>query len=66
MRPSTRLIAVALFLLLLFAVFEGTGLRAHFTLGSLQHTLRDNPASGLLIFGLAFALGNLIQPKNRS
>lgn len=61
MRAYKRLIAVALFLLLLFAVFEWSGLRAHFTLGFLQQTLRDNPASGLLIFVLAFALGNLIQ-----
>ena len=61
MRPHTRLIAVALFLLLLFAVFELTGLRAHFNLGFLQQSIRDHQASGLLIFVLAFALGNLIQ-----
>lgn len=61
MRPHIRLIAVALFLILLFAVFELTGLRAHFSLGFLQQAIRDHQASGLLIFVLAFALGNLIQ-----
>lgn len=61
MRSYKRLIAVALFLILLFAIFELTGLRTHFNLGFLQHTIRDNRASGLLIFVLVFALGNLIQ-----
>lgn len=61
MRPHIRLIAVVLFLILLFAVFELTGLRAHFSLGFLQQAIRDHQASGLLIFVLAFALGNLIQ-----
>jgi len=56
-----RLIAVALFLILLFAVFELFGARAHFTLGFLQQVIREHQASGLLIFVLAFALGNLIQ-----
>lgn len=61
MRPYTRLIAVALFLFLLFAVFELSGFSAHFTLGFLQQTIRDHLASGLLIFVLVFALGNLVQ-----
>jgi uncharacterized membrane protein YdjX (TVP38/TMEM64 family) len=61
MRLPKRLTAVVLFLLVLFAVFEFTGLRAHFNLGFLQHTIRDHQASGLLIFVLAFALGNLVQ-----
>jgi uncharacterized membrane protein YdjX (TVP38/TMEM64 family) len=61
MRPYNRLIAVALFLILLFVIFELSGLRTHFNLEFLQHTIRTHLASGLLIFVLVFALGNLIQ-----
>lgn len=56
-----RLIIVALFLILLFALFELSGARDHFTLGFLQGLIREHQLSGLLIFVLAFALGNLIQ-----
>ncbi len=61
MRQHKRLIAVVLFLLLVFAAFELSGLRAHFSLGFLQQIIRDNQVSGLLIFVLVFALGNLVQ-----
>ena len=61
MRPYTRLIAVALFLVLLFGIFELSGLRAHFNLGFLQQIIRNHLASGLVIFVLVFALGNLVQ-----
>lgn len=61
MENYKRLIAVVLFLILLFAVFELSGARAHFTLEFLQQVIRDHQASGLLIFVLAFVLGNLIQ-----
>jgi len=61
MRPHMRLIAVVLFLLLLFVLFELSGARAHFTLGFLQQVIREHQTSGLLIFVLAFALGNLVQ-----
>jgi uncharacterized membrane protein YdjX (TVP38/TMEM64 family) len=61
MRFPKRLIAVVLFLILLFAVFELTGIRAHFNLQFLQQTIRDHLVSGLLIFVLGFALGNLVQ-----
>lgn len=61
MRQHKRLIAVVLFLLLLFAAFELSGLRAHFSLGFLQQIIRNNQVSGLLIFVLVFALGNLVQ-----
>ncbi|MHB1084957.1 MAG: TVP38/TMEM64 family protein [Thiobacillus sp.] len=61
MRPCTRLIAVALFLVLLFAIFELSGLRAHFNLAFLQQTIRNHLVSGLMIFVLVFALGNLVQ-----
>lgn len=61
MQRYQRLIAVVLFLLLLFAAFELSGFRAHFTLGFLQQTIQNNQATGLLIFVLGFALGNLVQ-----
>lgn len=61
MENHKRLIAVVLFLILLFAVFELSGARAHFTLGFLQQVIREHQASGLLIFVLAYVLGNLIQ-----
>lgn len=61
MRLPKRLMAVALLLILLFAVFELTGFRAHFNLQVLQQTIRDHPVSGLLIFVLGFAIGNLVQ-----
>lgn len=57
----TRLIAVILFLLLAFAFFELSGLRAHFNLGFLRQILLENKVGGLLIFVLLFTLGNLIQ-----
>ncbi len=61
MRPYKRLIAVALFIVLLFALFELSGTRAHFTLSFLQQVIRSHLISGVLIFILAFSLGNLIQ-----
>ena len=57
----TRLIAVILFLLLAFAFFELSGLRAHLSLDFLRQMLLDNKVGGLLIFVLLFTLGNLIQ-----
>lgn len=56
-----RLIAVALFLAILFAVFRLTGLLDHSTLGFLQQQILKHPLGGLLIFVLLFSLGNLIQ-----
>lgn len=56
-----RLLAVALFLGLLFAVFELSGLRDNFSLEFLQRKILENKISGLLIFILLFSLGNLIQ-----
>lgn len=61
MRSSRRLLLVILFLLGLFALFEFTGLRARFSLESLQALILMHPVSGLLLFILLFALGNLIQ-----
>ena len=50
-----------LFLGLLFAVFELSGLRDNFSLEFLQRKIFENKISGLLIFVLLFSLGNLIQ-----
>ena len=61
MHRYKRLIAVVLFLGILFAVFELSGLRGHFNLEFLQQRILDNRISGLLIFILLFSLGNLIQ-----
>ena len=61
MQPHKRLIAVVLFLVLLFALFDLSGARAHFSLSFLQQVIQEHQTSGLLIFVLAFALGNLIQ-----
>lgn len=61
MHPYKRLIAVFLFLAVLLAAFELSGLRDHFSLAFLQQQIQENRATGLLIFVLLFALGNLIQ-----
>ena len=61
MHPYQRLLAVALFVALLLAVIEATGLRGHFSLEFLQARIAENMASGLLVFVLLFSLGNLIQ-----
>lgn len=59
--PHLRLLAVALFLGVLLAVFHFTGLRDHFSLAFLRQTIQDHQLGGLLVFILVFALGNLIQ-----
>ncbi|MHB9119277.1 MAG: TVP38/TMEM64 family protein [Burkholderiales bacterium] len=61
MNPYKRLFAVLLFLGLLLAVFELSGLRGHFNLQFLHQKILENELSGLLIFVLVFSLGNLIQ-----
>ncbi|MDP3419358.1 MAG: VTT domain-containing protein [Thiobacillus sp.] len=60
-RPYKRLLAVLLFLLLLLAVFELSGLRSQFNLAYLHQILVDNPVTGLAVFILIFTLGNLVQ-----
>jgi uncharacterized membrane protein YdjX (TVP38/TMEM64 family) len=57
----TRLLAVILFLAVLFAVFELSGLRDHFSLEFLRQRILENRVGGLLLFVLLFSLGNLIQ-----
>ncbi|MFY9260152.1 MAG: VTT domain-containing protein [Gallionella sp.] len=56
-----RLLAVAIFLGVLLAVFQLSGLRGHFNLAFLQQQILASRGTGLLIFVLLFALGNLIQ-----
>ncbi|MBK7649362.1 MAG: VTT domain-containing protein [Betaproteobacteria bacterium] len=60
-RPYRRLLAVIAFVALLLATIEVTGLRANLSLEFLQPQILANKATGLLIFVLLFALGNLIQ-----
>lgn len=61
MRRYQRLLAVLLFLVVLLAIFELSGLGDHFSLDFLRHKILENRFSGLLIFVLLFSLGNLIQ-----
>ena len=56
-----QLIAVVLFLAVLLAIAELSGLREHFSLEYLRQTLLDNRWSGLALYVLLFAMGNLIQ-----
>jgi len=59
--PLQRIAIVVLFLGVLFAIFELAGLRDHFSIEFLRQIILDNKISGILIFILVFALGNLIQ-----
>jgi uncharacterized membrane protein YdjX (TVP38/TMEM64 family) len=61
LRKYNRLLAVFLFLAILFAVFKLTGLKDHFSLAFLKQEILENETSGLLLFVLLFSLGNLIQ-----
>jgi uncharacterized membrane protein YdjX (TVP38/TMEM64 family) len=61
MKKYSRLIGVALFLALMFAVLELSGIRAQLNLDYLQQQIHANQTTGLLIFVLAFALGNIAQ-----
>ena len=61
LRRYQRLFAVLLFLTVLFAAFEISGLREHFSLEFLRERINEHMLSGLLIFVLLFCLGNLIQ-----
>lgn len=61
MKKHSRLIGVALFLVLMFALLELSGIRAQLNLDYLQRQIHDNQVSGLLIFVMAFALGNIAQ-----
>ncbi|HEY8085486.1 MAG TPA: VTT domain-containing protein [Methylophilaceae bacterium] len=56
-----RLIAVVLFVVVMFAVFEMSGLRGHLNLDFIKQKILENQLTGLLIFVLLFSLGNLMQ-----
>jgi len=56
-----RLISVVLFLGVLLAVFEFSGLRGHFNLTFMRQIIEQHYIGGLLLFVLLFSLGNLIQ-----
>jgi uncharacterized membrane protein YdjX (TVP38/TMEM64 family) len=56
-----RLFSVLLFLGILIAAFQLSGLREHFSLAFLQQKILANRIEGLLVFILLFSLGNLVQ-----
>lgn len=61
MHRHARLIAVVLFLATLWAIFQFTGLRGHFTLQFVHDSFEQHLLTGLLLFAALFSLGNLIQ-----
>jgi len=56
-----RLLAVVLFLVVLAAWFELSGLTEHFDLAFMRQTILRHEAGGLVLFVLLFSLGNLVQ-----
>jgi len=56
-----RMLAVVLFLGLLLAAFELSGLREHFSLEFLKSSILAHEIGGLAIFALLFSIGNLVQ-----
>ena len=60
MRSSLRLLLVILFLVGLYGLFEALGIRDQFSLQMLQELILMHQVTGLLLFILLFALGNLI------
>lgn len=60
MRQYQRLIGVLVFIGLLLAIVQFSGLRQHFSLAFLQQVLQAHQGLGLLLFVLLFVLGNFI------
>lgn len=56
-----RLFAVALLLVMLWAVFQFSGLRDHFSVQFVHDSFEHHVLVGLLIYAALFALGNLVQ-----
>ena len=56
-----RLIGVGLFLVILLAIFEVSGLRDHFNLPFMRQVILHHQIGGLILFVALFSLGNLIQ-----
>ncbi|AYC31928.1 DedA family protein [Pseudomonas cavernae] len=61
MNKYMRFLLVVVFLAVLLAVFQFSGLRADLSLDFLRELILQHKFSGLLLFSLLFALGNLIQ-----
>jgi uncharacterized membrane protein YdjX (TVP38/TMEM64 family) len=59
-RRHHRLFAVALFLVILLALFEVSGLRNHFNLPFIRQLILRHEIGGVVLFALLFSLGNLI------
>ena len=60
-RRYKRLLGVCLFLGVLLAVFEVSGLRDHFNLSFIRQLILQHQIGGLVLFVFLFSLGNLIQ-----
>jgi uncharacterized membrane protein YdjX (TVP38/TMEM64 family) len=60
-RRYQRLLGVAIFLAVLLAIFEFSGLRDHFNLVFVRQVIQQHQFGGLVLFVLLFSLGNLIQ-----
>ncbi|MDR3371441.1 VTT domain-containing protein [Rhodoferax sp.] len=60
-RRYRHLILVLLFLAMVLALVQWTGLRQNFNLDALRRQLSENRWQGLGVFVLLFALGNVIQ-----
>lgn len=60
-RRYKRVLGVILFLAILVAIFEISGLRDHFNLPFIRNLIGQNRLGGLVLFVLLFCLGNLIQ-----
>ena len=56
-----RLLGVGLFLAILVAIFEVSGLRDHFNLSFMRQVILQHQIGGLILFVALFSLGNLIQ-----
>lgn len=61
MHRTTRVVAVAVFLAALWALFQFSGLKSHFSLQAIHDGFEQNMVAGLLVFAALFALGNLAQ-----
>ena len=61
LRRHLRLLAVVLFLVVLAAAFEFSGLAERFDLAFMRETILRHRVGGLVLFVLLFSLGNLVQ-----
>ncbi len=60
LRRVRTAVAVVLFLAVLLALFELSGMGSHFDLEALRQRILENPIRGLAVLVALFALGNLI------